>query len=102
MIADGQIEPNYKNAAHHIVAGTSPKADEARAIFAKYNVEINASDNGVFLPTERNVSEALYHPSLHTNEYYRKVNQLLRNANSKEDVLDILDFMREELLDGSF
>ena len=35
MIADGQIEPNYKNAAHHIVAGTSPKADEARCSIVK-------------------------------------------------------------------
>ena len=102
MIASGQIEPSYKNAAHHIVAGSSPKATEARSILEKYGIDINSSDNGVFLPTERVGAGASYHPSLHTNEYYRKVNMLLNNANSREDVLDILNMIREDLLDGSF
>ena len=102
MIASGQIEPNYKNAAHHIVAGSSPKAEEARSILVKFNIDINSSENGVFLPTEKGVSNASYHPSLHTNEYYSKVNNLLKNADTREDAIDILDLIREELLDGIF
>ena len=102
MIESGKVEPSYKNAAHHIVAGSSQKAAEARSILEKYDIDINSADNGVFLPTEKGVSNASYHPSLHTNEYYRKVNSLLNNANSREDVLDILDMISDDLLDGSF
>ncbi|MBQ5475161.1 MAG: AHH domain-containing protein, partial [Lachnospiraceae bacterium] len=102
MISSGQTEPSYKNAAHHIVAGSSPKAIEARQILQKYGLDINSADNGVFLPTEKGISDVAYHPSLHTNEYYRKVNALLERANSREDVIDILDMIRAGLLDGTF
>lgn len=33
------------NAAHHIVAGFSPKAAEARAILDKYGIDINSADD---------------------------------------------------------
>ncbi len=102
MIASGQKEPSYNNAAHHIVAGSSPKAAESRAILDKYGININSADNGVFLPTDKDVTGVAYHPSLHTDEYYRKVNTLLENASSKEDVIDILNMIKEGLLDGTF
>ena len=102
MISAGQTEPTYKNAAHHIVAGTSPQAEEARAVLEKYGVDINSAENGVFLPTEKGVSNAEYHPSLHTNEYYLKVNVLLSEADSREDILEILETIKELLLEGFF
>jgi len=40
LLSSGKPEPAYKNAAHHIVAGSSPKAAEARAILKKYNIDI--------------------------------------------------------------
>lgn len=83
------IEGDWKNAAHHIVAGSSPKANEARAILQKCGVDINDAANGVFLPTQKGVFNSSYHPSLHTNAYYDKVNKLLSEATCKEDVLDI-------------
>lgn len=43
-----------------------------------------------------------YHPSLHTNAYYDKINKLLGGATYKEDVLDILEFVSNELSSGSF
>ena len=101
LIKAGVKEPDYPHAAHHIVAGNSPKAEEAREILLKYGIDINDAENGVFLPTVKEVGGA-YHPSLHTNEYYRKINSLLRRANSREDALDILDMISEELLEGVF
>lgn len=98
MKENGYIEPEYKHAAHHIVAGSAPEAQEAREILEKYGIDINSAENGVFLPTVKGVSSAAYHPSLHTTLYYRIVNRLLRNASSREDVIDILDSIREELL----
>ena len=102
LIDAGVEVPDYPNAAHHIVAGSSPKAAEARAILQKYGVDINDAANGTFLPTVRDVAEGAYHPSLHTNTYYDKVNKLLSEATCKEDVLDILEFIGDELSSGTF
>ncbi len=43
MIDAGIDVPDYANAAHHIVAGSSPKAAEAREILQKYDVTIQKS-----------------------------------------------------------
>ena len=102
MVKAGKIVPDYPNAAHHIVAGSSQKAAEARAILMKYGVDINDASNGVFLPTVKNVTNAAYHPSLHTNAYYDEVNTLLKEATSKQDVLDILSYIAQSLQDGKF
>ncbi|MBE5951419.1 MAG: hypothetical protein E7260_07455 [Lachnospiraceae bacterium] len=102
MIAAGIEVPEYRNAAHHIVAGASAKAAEARAILQKFGIGINDAVNGVFLPTEKGVSEAMYHPSLHTDQYYRIVTELLSQANSREEVMDILVDIAEQLLNGTF
>ena len=102
MINAGIKIPDYPHAAHHIVAGTSKKAEEARKILEKFDIDINDAANGVFLPTEKNISEAMYHPSLHTNKYYDEVNQMLREAETRDDVLDILELISQKLLDGTF
>ena len=101
MIEAGVEVPDYPNAAHHIVAGYSPKAAESRAIMQMYGVDINDAENGAFLPIVRGVSEGTYHPSLHTNAYYDRVNNLLSEATCKEDVLDILEFIGDELKNGT-
>ena len=102
LIDAGVEVPDYPNAAHHMVAGSSPKAAEARAILQKYGVDINDAANGTFLPTVKDVAEGAYHPSLHTNAYYDKINKLLSEATCKEDVLDILEFIGDELSGGAF
>lgn len=63
---------------------------------------INDASNGVFLPTAKGVSNSAYHPSLHTNAYYNKVNDMLKGATSKEDVIDILSDICEQLAKGTF
>lgn len=102
MINSGVNVPNYPNAAHHIVAGNSKKAEQAREILQKYGVDVNAADNGVFLPTNKGISNSAYHPSLHTDSYYRKVTEQLSQATSKQDVQDILADIAEQLKMGKF
>lgn len=102
LILAGKTVPNYRCAAHHIVAGSSRKAVEARAILYKFDVDINDAVNGVFLPTVKNVTDAAYHPSLHTDAYYRKVTEALMPANSRDDVIDILEDIAEQLQRGTF
>ena len=102
MISMGMTKPNYKCAAHHIVAGGSQKSKEARAILRKYGVGINDAANGVYLPIAKNVSNATYHPSMHSDVYYYEVSSRLKQAKSKEDVLSILKEISNELENGEF
>ncbi len=101
LIAAGIKEPDFPNAAHHIVAGKAPSAEAARQILLEYGVDINDAANGVFLPTIKREAGA-YHPSLHTDGYYRKVTEALNIATSKEDVIDILADIAEQLSKGIF
>ena len=102
LIEAGVDVPSYPNAAHHIVAGSSPKAEEARAILQKFGIDINDAANGVFLPTAKDAAESAYHPGLHTDKYYRMVTEMLSQVTSKEDVLDILSDIAEQLANGTF
>ncbi len=56
----------------------------------------------VFLPTKKGISNAAYHPSLHTNIYYENVTKRLRTAKSKDDALSILNEIGQELQNGTF
>lgn len=50
----------------------------------------------------KDVSESVYHRSLHTNAYYDEVNNLLSGATSKQDVIEILNYISSELKSGTF
>ena len=50
----------------------------------------------------KDVTERAYHSSLHTNAYFDEVNNLLGGATSKQEVLDVLDYISNSLKDGSF
>lgn len=102
MIKAGIKEPGFTNAAHHIIAGADKRAVELRVILQKYGIDINDAVNGVFLPTEKGASEAAYHRSLHTNLYYENVQDLMNGVSSKEEVIEVLDDIRQQLLDGTF
>lgn len=102
LIDAGVEVPDYPNAAHHIVAGNSAKAEEARAILRKFGIDINDAVNGVFLPTVKDTVDSAYHPSLHTDQYYRTVTEMLSEAQSKDDVIDILSDIAEQLKNGTF
>ena len=94
--------PDYPNAAHHIVAGTAPGAEKARKILEDFKIDINDASNGVFLPTNRNISNYAYHPSLHTDAYYEKVNSFLLQATNREEAIEILEVIGEMLSSGTF
>jgi RHS repeat-associated protein len=82
-------------AAHHIVAGLAQIAYPARSILFKYGVEINEVANGMFL-------KSATHWGIHSMKYYNRVNALLRNPTSKEDVIKILNFIKAEIEAGRF
>lgn len=103
LVKAGITRPTtYKTAAHHIVAGTSKFAEESRNILAKFGIDINDAVNGVFLPTEKGVSKAVYHPGLNTEKYNKNVTEMLKKAQTKEEAIKILKRIRNMLLNGTF
>jgi len=95
---------NY--AAHHIVAANLskfPSAVKAREILIKFGIDINNAANGVYLPAKFEAEiNAAYHGSLHTKRYADELDKRISIAKSREDVLIILDKIRNELLRGRF
>ena len=39
---------------------------------------------------------------MHTKKYYNSVNDLLKGAATKEDVIEILNYIAEQLYNGTF
>ena len=109
--SSGTLANNMKNAygehpgmaAHHIVPRTLSGAKEAREVLKQYGIDIDSVDNGVYLPTDKSYNgPAMYHPSLHTEEYVDKINAAFENVRSREDAINKLESIRSQLLDGTF
>ena len=92
LIKNG-IERGENQAAHHIVAGGSKYAKDTRKILARFNISVNDAANGVFL-------DKSMHSKLHTKEYYQKVYDILEGSNSKEDILNRLEYISNILSSG--
>ncbi|MEQ1872622.1 MAG: RHS repeat-associated core domain-containing protein [Ilumatobacteraceae bacterium] len=107
MEAAGVTRP-AETAAHHIAAGRAGAAAESRAALARVGIDINAAENGVFLPmnlSSANPGGAAVHSTIHTggtNGYYAAVNDLLGQATTRNEMVDALDFIRRRLLSGGF
>ncbi|WP_159025290.1 RHS repeat-associated core domain-containing protein [Streptomyces pluripotens] len=102
MEAAGTVRPP-ETAAHHIVASTSPKAAAARQQLAKFGIDINDADNGVFLPrgsASVNPSGASVHSRIHTNDYYTYVNDMIGGARNAGEARDVLGYLRSQLQGG--
>jgi hypothetical protein len=90
---------------HHIVAWDDDRAKMARGILKKFKIDIDDAANGVFLPaTTKSVNPkgAMVHSTLHTDDYYRKVNRALLSAKNRRDAIKKLEEIRESLLKGAY
>lgn len=92
----GQTRPPG-TAAHHLVAGgrNLPAAHASRAILQKFGIGINDAANGVFLPLKA-------HSHIHTKAYYIAVERELGKATTRQEALQILDYIRQGVLSGGF
>lgn len=80
------------------------RAKVVRKILAKFGIEIDDGVNGVFFPaTTKSVNPkgALVHSTLHTNDYYSRINDVLKAAKNRADAFQKLKRIRETLLDGT-
>jgi hypothetical protein len=90
---------------HHVVAWDDPRAAGARKILDGFGIDIDHAPNGVFLPATTkspNPKGAMVHSTLHTNEYYFKVEQKLVGAKNQGEAIKVLQEIREALLKGTF
>lgn len=100
--AVGKVRPP-NSAAHHVVAGTDPRAAQARAILQRDGIDINEAANGVFLPKNSKFAAppVQTHSTVHTNRYYDEVNLELSRA-APGTVRDVLADIEQRLLNGTF
>jgi len=105
LIDAGDAVPDYPNAAHHIVPSSDARysqAAQARDKLLSLGIDINDASNGVFLSTSKNVAGTTYHRTLHTAQYYDKVNSLLSTASTKSEAIDVLAYIKSSLMNGTF
>ena len=100
-LENANIERPPNSTAHHIVAGKDPRAAYAREILTKFRVGINEADNGVYLPGPGGDKTApYYHPGLHTDAYFRWVNNQMKFA-TEVTIRSILNQIRKNILSGT-
>jgi RHS repeat-associated protein len=107
MVNAGQVEPGFPNAAHHLVMSnsTDPRMIAARAHLQTHGVDINAPENGIFLP--RSSADAVgtglpAHSSLHTDAYKQAVHDRITAANNPAEVQQALTDIQNGLKNGTF
>jgi RHS repeat-associated protein len=105
MALSGMARP-LDTDAHHIAPGRDsrfPGARESREILEKFNIDINDPANGVYLPGSSSSSApGANHPSLHTKVYYEELFRRLSQATTRDQVIQILNQIRQELLNNTF
>jgi hypothetical protein len=111
--AGGSSEPPEGCDAHHIVPEHEGRkwakdaADSARSVLAQCNIDLNSPDNGVFLPNGRKYPPGCvgaHHPSLHTRNYYEKIQLYLETASESggcDAVKNMLNEIKQNLINGS-
>ncbi|MFN3394909.1 MAG: AHH domain-containing protein, partial [Candidatus Thermochlorobacter sp.] len=95
--ATGQTKPaGYET--HHIVPSGSnyDSAREARDVLKNFGIDINDAGNGVFLPRE------IHNGLANDHRYMEAVLKDLKKATSKDEVIEILQRIGQQLLDGTY
>jgi hypothetical protein len=96
----GEKQPKWGFHAHHIVPGQDKRASAiySRGILAKYGIDPNHAENGVWLsPTE--------HAKTLSPDYLDRVERLLHDADAigtRGAVLERLDYIKTNLKNGNF
>ncbi|MEU9704817.1 AHH domain-containing protein [Streptomyces sp. NPDC047981] len=87
------------------MAGNSPKAAPARVQLDRFGIGVNDAENGVWLPrssSSPNPHGLSVHSTIHTNEYYAYVNDLMSGARNRSEALDVIDHVRRQLQGGGW
>ena len=84
--------------AHHIVGNETPNA--ARAMEA-FGIDRNDPANGILLPNDASSPlKGSIHSGRHLQEYYNTVEQRMAMATTREEALEVLQSLKEDLFSG--
>lgn len=105
-------KPDGTFVAHHIVALTDPRAEQALIILLSFGIDPNDAINGVYLPRfvkdtpHSTMPDACAHSTIHTDMYYANVVVMLRRTNvpgaTKTDIENVLQEIALSLQVGTF
>lgn len=100
--AAGVVRPADTD-AHHIVPYSDPRGADIRRLLERFGIDINAPENGVFLPNKPG-SEApgAYHPRLNNGDYYRQLHRDFQGVASNQEALEVLQRIRNRLLNNDY
>ncbi|WP_164689743.1 AHH domain-containing protein [Herpetosiphon llansteffanensis] len=104
LVNAGFPDPDKGYAAHHIIpfGEVDLYLSQARLHLEKFGIDINDAHNGVFLPTKNGIGRLPNHRKIHTRRYFMYVYQRLSKTNSQAEVIQALNKIREDLLNGKF
>ena len=95
-----QLTSFRRTQAHHIVSGNSAAAKESRAILDKFGIDINDGRNGILLPNNKaHFAKGSKHGTS-TVEYDNAVYERIKNCSTKEELLNKLDEIKNDLYNG--
>ena len=114
-MADAGREVKEGYDAHHIVASNDfrPYAaiwvDRAQAILRRWCIDINHEANGVALPRSEAFKQKMCpdtncpsHKKVHTRKYYMNIANDIQGAGSREECVELLREIGEDLESGSY
>lgn len=97
-VAMGTKTDSTISRAHHIVGNETPNA--AKKMEA-YGIDRNDPANGILLPHDASSPlKGSIHSGRHIQEYYNTVEQRMAMATNKEEVLEVLQSLKEDLFTG--
>ena len=84
--------------AHHVVGNRTPNA---AAKLEKFGIDRNDPANGIYLPdSEYSPLKGSIHKGNHCQEYYDTVERRMSQANTREEALEVLQSLKEDLFSG--
>ena len=96
--AIGQTSDPEISRAHHIVGEKTP---EAAKKLEEFGIDRNDPANGILLPNDaESPLKGSLHLGGHTQEYYNTVEQRMMQATTREEALEVLQSLKEDLYSG--
>ena len=84
--------------AHHVVGNRTPNA---AAKLEEFGIDRNDPANGIYLPdSESSPLKGSIHKGNHCQEYYDTVERRMSQANTREEALEVLQSLKEDLFSG--
>jgi len=90
---------NPENAsAHHLVGNETPIASKK---LEEFGIDRNDPTNGIFLPNKfESDCDGALHTGRHTQAYYNEIERRFMNVNSREEAIDVLQSIKDDLFNG--